>query len=164
MQLYATGANPAVQHMIRHVAGDRAGAILGRMRAARTALSPCPTPAGQGSPSLWHGMMSLATKREPKGKTMVAFRLRYRRWHEDSAPPLRKGPIFRVSTEAIGPLHMTQPPFTISVLMEEDDFNDLQNEIALAAGDQAPNLLLLQTAVVRFAVARIAQGLKDGLF
>ena len=29
MQLYVTGANPAVQHMIRHVAGDRTGAILG---------------------------------------------------------------------------------------------------------------------------------------
>ena len=29
MELYAVGANPAVQHVIRHVAGDRAGAILG---------------------------------------------------------------------------------------------------------------------------------------
>jgi len=95
---------------------------------------------------------------------MVAFRLRYRRWHEDSAPPLRKGPIFRVSTEAIGPLHMTQPPFTISVLMEEDDFNDLQNEIALQEGTRFPDLHRLQTAVVRFAVTRIVHGLKDGRF
>jgi len=33
---------------------------------------------------------------------------------------------------------MTQPPFTISVLMEEDDFNDLQNEIALQEGTRFP--------------------------
>ena len=31
MELYADGANPAVARMIRHVAGDRAGAILGEV-------------------------------------------------------------------------------------------------------------------------------------
>src|SRR5262245_47952008 len=62
-------------------------------------------------------------------------------------------------------LHLCWRPraSTIQVLMEDTAFIDLQGTKTLQQEIRFPNGLL-QTAVVRFAVARITQGLKDGLF
>src|SRR5262249_9602962 len=57
----------------------------------------------------------------------------------------------------------TQSIHAIQVLVEDTAFIDLQDTKALQQEIRFPNGLL-QTAGVRFAVARITQGLKDGLF
>src|SRR4029450_3212106 len=57
----------------------------------------------------------------------------------------------------------TEHSSTIQVLVEDTAFIDLQDTKALQQEIRFPNGLL-QIAGVRFAVARITQGLKDGLF
>ena len=57
----------------------------------------------------------------------------------------------------------TQSIHAIQVLVEDTAFIDLQDTKALQQEIRFPNGLL-QIAGVRFAVARITQGLKDGLF
>ena len=57
----------------------------------------------------------------------------------------------------------TQSIHAIQVLVEDTAFIDLQGTKALQQEIRFPNGLL-QTAGVRFAVARITQGLKNGLF
>src|SRR4029450_3212105 len=57
----------------------------------------------------------------------------------------------------------TQSIHAIQVLVEDTAFIDLQDTKALQQKISFPNGPL-QAAVVRFAVARITQGLKDGLF
>ena len=95
-----------------------------------------------------------------KGKAMVTFRLRYYQWDDnlnlDGA--CGEGPIFHVYTGA------TDLAFAIAVFMAAADVSMLRQEIALQEETRSPSNDPLRTAVVRFAVARIAQGLKDGLF
>lgn len=52
----------------------------------------------------------------------------------------------------------------LHVLVDSIDFSNLRQEIALQQGTRFPDASLLHTAVVRFAVSRIAQGLNDALF
>src|SRR6266704_2679543 len=87
---------------------------------------------------------------------MVAFRLRYEKWETLSDRNSEQGPTFLVHTEA------TEHPLIIRFLVSHV-FKNLQQEIVFQQETRLPNNAL-QTAVVRFAVAQIAQGLKDGRF
>ena len=88
---------------------------------------------------------------------MVVFRLHYGLWYTDPDHSLREGSIFCIS---IGD---TEHSSTIQVLVEDTAFIDLQGTKALQQEITFPNGLL-QIAGVRFTVARITQGLKNGLF
>ena len=90
---------------------------------------------------------------------MVAFRIRYYQWdgnlNLDGARG--EGPIFHIYTGA------TDLAFAVAVFVAAADVSMLRQEIAVQEETRFPQRLL-PTAVRRFAVQRIAQGLKDGRF
>jgi hypothetical protein len=88
---------------------------------------------------------------------MASFRLHYVQWITDQDDEPGEGPIFRVYAGA------SDRPSTIRVFLSGLDVRTLQQEIVLQQETRFPTKPL-RAAVVRFAVARIAQGLKNGLF
>jgi hypothetical protein len=92
-----------------------------------------------------------------KGEVMVSFRLHYVEWITNLNDVSGQGPMFRIYIGA------SDAPSAIWVYLPGLEFRTLQNEVVLQQETRIPTNLH-KAAVVRFAITRLTQALKDGHF